>query len=124
MSSASIRAKIQSGLSKAVVATGGANVEKVYLITRTNTGGNSPLNPPVISESQTELVNAIFKSYSKNLIGGNIQSGDRELLSDHAVEVLPGSIIRQGTTEYIVIPSDVVAPTSDVLMYKSQCRVQ
>ena len=124
MSSATIRAKIQAGLANAVKAVGSAGAEKVYLITKVNTGGNDPLSPPEYTETPTLLLNAIFKSYDISVVGGGIVAGDRELISDHTVEIKPGSIIRQGTVDYIVVPSSPVAPTSDVLLYKSQCRVK
>ena len=125
MSSASIQAKIKAGLSKAVNAVGSPVSEKVYVVVKTKTGGgNDPLNPPIFSDIDTLLVNAIFKSYNKNLIGDSIKAGDRELISNNDVEIKEGATIKQGTTQYVVISSEEVAPTSDVLLYKSQVRVQ
>lgn len=124
MGSANIQAKIKKGLSKAINKTGSTASELVYLVQETNTGGNTPINPPVIAEVDVLLPNAIFKSYDKSLIGGNIVAGDRQLVSDNTVEIKIGDIIKQGTTKYIVIDTDIKAPTSDVLAYISQVRVQ
>ena len=124
MSGASIRAKIKSGLAKAIAATGSAGADLVYLISETNTGGNNPLNPAVIVETETLLLNAIFKNYEQNLIGGDIATGDRMLVTDNEVEIKTGDIIKQGSVRYIVISLGLSAPTSDVLAYFPQVRVQ
>lgn len=124
MGSANIQAKIKKGLAKAVDKTGSANSELVYLVQKTNTGGNTPIDPPVTTETLIELVNAIFKNYDTSLIGGNIVAGDRMLVSDNTVLISVGDIIRQGTTNYVVIDLGKAAPTSDVLAYFPQVRVQ
>ena len=124
MSSANIQAKVKAGLANAAAATGSANAELVYLVSTTKSGGNTPLDPPVISESKVLLLNAIFTSYALNLVGGNIQAGDRKLICDNDVEISVGDIIEQGTTRYLVVDLGVTAPTSDVLVYFPQCRVQ
>lgn len=123
MSSASIRLKIKSGLAKAVAATGSANSELVYLIRETSTGGD-PTTPSASSETSTLLLNAIFTEYDLNLIGSVIQSGDRRLITDNDVEIKTGDTIRQGSTDYLVMGLGKVAPTSDVLLYFPQVRVQ
>lgn len=124
MGSANIQAKIKKGLAKAVNKTGSASSELVYLVQETNTGGNTPIDPPVITTNDVLLPNAIFKEYDKNLIGGNIVSGDRELVSDNTVVIKTGDTIKQGTTQYTVVNLDIKAPTSDVLVYISQVRVK
>lgn len=124
MGSANIQAKIKKGLAKAVNKTGSINSDLVYLVQKTNTGGNTPIDPPVITETNVLLKNAIFKSYDKKLIGANIVAGDRELVSDDSVPIKTGDTIKQGSTKYIVISSDIKAPTSDALVYLSQVRVQ
>ena len=124
MGSANIQAKIKKGLAKTVNKTGSSNSEIVYLVQKTNTGGNTPIDPPVTTETLVELVNAIFKNYDTSLIGGNIVAGDRKLVSDNTVLISVGDIIRQGTTNYIVIDLGEAAPTSDVLVYTPQVRVQ
>ena len=123
MGSASIQAKIKAGLAKAVNKTGSASSEKVYLASSTTTAG-TPLSPGTTTTTSTELVNAIFKNYAKGLVDVSIKAGDRQLVSDGSVEVNTGDIINQGTARYIVVSVSVSAPTSDVLNYISQVRVQ
>ena len=123
MSSASIQAKIKRGLAKAVNKTGSTSSEKVFLVSESG-GNNDPLNPVAPTTTEIELVNAIFKSYNISLIGANIQAGDRELISDNTVVIPTGATIRQGATNYVVIGPSPTAPTSDVLLYKSQMRVK
>jgi len=123
MSAAAIQSKIKAGLAKAVGKVGSATVDKVYIVV--NSGGSSdPLNPIAPTETDTELVNAIFTAYDINLIGGNIQNGDRMLITDNIVYIPVGATIKQGSTKYIVISVEPVAPTSEALLYKSQLRVK
>lgn len=124
MGSANIQAKIRKGLAKAINKTGSASSEKVFLIQMINTGGNTPINPPVVTETPIELVNAIFKEYNQSLIGGNIVAGDRQLVCDNTVVISVGDTIEQGTTRYTVIDLGQAAPTSDVLVYMPQVRVK
>ena len=121
MSAENVQAKIKSGLAKAINKTGSATSEPVYLVVKTNTG--TPL-APAVTESTTLLVNAIFKSYDKFLTDINIQAGDRQLVSNSDVAVSQNDIIRQGTTDYMVVAVDVRAPASEPLVYISQCRQQ
>ena len=123
MSSASIVSKIKSGLSKAVKATGSNKSEPVFLVVTTSTS-TSPLDAGATVTVETLLVNAIFKSYSLALVGASILTGDRELVSDSDVEIKTGDTIRQGNTKYVVISTEKVSPTSDVLIYKSQVRLK
>ena len=123
MSSASIVSKIKSGLSKAVKATGSNNSESVFLVV-TNSTSTSPLDAGATVTVETLLVNAIFKSSSLALVGASILTGDRELVSDSDVEIKTGDTIRQGNTKYVVISTEKVSPTSDVLIYKSQVRLK
>jgi len=124
MSSANIRAKIQKGLAKAINKTGSASSDKIYLIQKTVTGGDTPLSPATETESKVLLVNAIFKSFDKDQFSGEIQTGDRMLVSDYEVPVNNGDIIEEGSTRYIIVNQDVKSPTSDTLVYISQLRVQ
>ena len=123
MGSANIQAKIKKGLAKAINKTGSASSEKVFLIQMINTGGNTPINPPVVTENPVELVNAIFKSYNTELAVANIQIGDRELVSDGDVAISTGDKIKQGTDLYTVISVKQQAPASEVLVYFSQLRI-
>jgi len=123
MSASAIQSKIKAGLAKAVGKVGSATVDKVYLVV--NSGGSSdPLNPIAPTETDTELLNAIFTAYDINLVGGNIQNGDRMLITDNIVYIPVGATIKQGSTKYIVISVEPVAPTSEALLYKSQLRVK
>ena len=123
MASSDIQAKIKAGLAKAVIKTGSSSSEKVYIVKESG-GSNDPLNPVTPTSQTLELVNAIFTEYDTNSIDGNIQAGDRKLVSNNDVAVVIGETIKQGSTNYIVIDVDTKAPTSDVLAYISQVRVQ
>lgn len=123
MGSADLQAKIKRGLAKAINKTGSSSSEKVFLMSESG-GNNDPLNPVAPTSTDVELVSAIFKSYDISLIGANIQAGDRELISDNTVVIPTGATIKQGATNYVVIGPSPVAPTSDVLLYKSQLRVK
>ncbi len=122
MGSLQIQARIKAGLARAVLKTGSPTADKVFLITTTSTGTATEIG--TVTETPTLLLNAIFVSYNINLIGANIQVGDRELISDSDVTIPSGSTIRQGSTDYIVIGPSPVAPTSDVLVYRTQVRVK
>ena len=124
MSSLNIQNRIKAGLAKAINKTGSASIDKVYLMLKVSTGGNTPLDTPTVTTTPVLLFNAIFKSYDKEMIGGNIVAGDRELVSNNDIEIKTGDIIKQGDDEFIVISVDVKAPTSDVLVYIAQVRQQ
>ncbi len=124
MGSLDIQNKIKRGLAKAINKTGSPSIEKVYLMQKAVTGGDTPLDTPTVTVTPVLLVDAIFKSYGKELIGGNIKAGDRELVSNNDVEIKEGDIIKQGNIEFIAITVNVKAPTSDVLVYISQLRQQ
>lgn len=123
MGSANIQAKIKRGLAKAINKTGSSSSEKVFIVKESG-GNNDPLNPVTPTSQNIELVNAIFTEYDINSIDGNIRAGDRKLVSNNDVAVVIGERIIQGSTQYIVIDVDNKAPTSDVLAYISQVRVQ
>jgi hypothetical protein len=123
MSSASIRARIAAGLSRAVKRTGSDDIDLVYLITTTSTGTATTIGT-VTENTPALLKDAVFTAYAVNLIGANIQVGDRELISQYDVVIPTGSTIRQGSTDYIVMGPSPVAPTSDNLLYKTQVRVK
>lgn len=125
MGSANIQAKIKAGLAKAQAATGSSASEKIFIVVKTQaSGGSDPANPPVFSEANVLLKNAIFKSYDISLVSGKIKAGDRVLVADGDVEIKEGAIIKQGSTRYIVIDNGIAAPTNDVLNYIAQVRLQ
>jgi len=121
MSAASIRAKIDAGLAKVKIKTGSADSLPVYRVRTTQTG--TPLAPST-SETITLLIDASFKSYDKGLVDVNIQTGDRELVSNYVNEIIQNDVIRQGSINWIVISVNKVAPASEPLVYLSQCRQQ
>ena len=121
MSAASIAAKVKAGLAKAAAAVGSPADAKIYLVRKTQ--GGTPLAPST-TETIILLPNAIFKSYQQGLTDINIRAGDRQLVSDSDNEINQNDIIRQGTTDYIVISVDKKAPATQPLAYISQIRVQ
>jgi len=122
MTSAYIQGRIKRGLAKAVNKTGSTSIDKVYLMQKTVVGGGTPLGTPTVTVTPVLLVDAIFKSYEKELMGGNIVAGDRELVSNNDVEIKTGDTIKQGSALFTVVSVDVKAPTSDTLLYISQLR--
>ena len=124
MSASGIQAKIKKGLAKAISKTGSTSSELIYVEKITLSGGNSPLNPPIQTPNNVPLIDAVFKSYNQELIDGVIQAGDRQLVANGDVVIKRGEIIIEGNTRYTVESVDVKAPTSDVLAYIAQVRVQ
>jgi len=125
MSSLDIQTKIKKGLARAVKKTGSRQSQKVYLVSKAKTGGgNSPSNPPIFTSQDILLLDAVFISYDKKLLGETIRAGDRQLVSNSDVEIKAGDTIRQGSANYLVVDTGVTAPTSDVLFYKAQVRLQ
>ena len=125
MSSANIQKKVKAGLAKAIAKTGSASSDEVFLVTETITGGDgTPLNPGAVTQSETLLKDAVFKAYDKSLVGANIQTGDREMVSNNDVEIKTGDTIKAGNDLYIVIDVDTKAPAGDALAYISQVRLK
>ncbi len=123
MSSSQIQKRIKAGLKRAQKKTGSTTADKVYLVSKVTTAG-TPLAPGTTTSTNIELVNATFTEYDTNSIDGSIQAGDRKLVSNNDVAIVVNERIIQGSTTYIVIGVDTKAPTSDVLAYISQVRVQ
>ena len=124
MASVDIQAKIKAGLAKAINKTGSASSPKVYLVSETVTGGDTPLDEPTIVTNDILLKDAIFKSYDQSLVGGNINQGDRQLVSNNDVPITTGDTIKAGDDIYAVISIDESGPAGDVLRYISQVRLQ
>jgi hypothetical protein len=124
MGSSNIQAKIKRGLAKAIAKTGSSTSELVYLVSKTVTGGDTPLSPATETETKILLPNAIFQTLDAKLFAGDILATDRQLVSDNTVVIQQGDIIEEGTTRYMVMEQDVKAPTSDVLAYISLLRAQ
>ena len=85
MGSIDIQAKVRKGLARADNKTGSSTSDKVFLITTTSTGTATEIG--IVTETSTLLLNAIFTSYNINLIGANIQVGDRQLISNSDVVI-------------------------------------
>lgn len=124
LSAGNIQARIKRGLNRAYAKTGSANSDKVYVVKTTVSGGDgTPLNPGTSTQSDVELVGAIFTSYNENHIDGSeIKQGDKKLVSNSDVVINQGDVIKQGENEYHVVNVNPKAPTSDVLAYISQVR--
>ena len=124
MASVDIQQRIKAGLAKAVNKTGSSSSDKVYLVSKIRTGGDgTPLNPGTVTTSEVLLKDAIFKSYDKSLVGGNIEQGDRELVSGSDVAITTGSTVKAGSDSYKVISVEIKAPAGDALVYMSQLRL-
>jgi hypothetical protein len=122
MSAATIRSKVKKLLAKAVIKTGSPNSDKVYLVNKTFTAG-TPLAPSVPTTSNIELLNAVFTNYDASYGDINILAGDRKLVCDNTVTIKQGDTITQGDVSYKTIAVGIIAPASDVLLYKLQMRV-
>jgi hypothetical protein len=123
MSAASIQAKVKKLLARAIVITGSATSEKVYLVRKSTTAG-TPVSPGVTTTTTLELVNALFTNYDAKYLDANILAGDRKLVCDNAHIVQQGDIVTQGALNYTVVNVAIIAPTSDVLLYMPQLRLQ
>ena len=123
MSAASIQAKVKKLLARAVVITGSALSEKVYLVRKSTTAG-TPVSPGVTTTTTLELVNAVFTNYDAKYLDVSILAGDRKLVCDDVHIIQQGDIITQGALSYMVINVAIIAPTSDVLLYMPQLRLQ
>ena len=121
MGSANIQAKVKAGLAKANIAVGSPSDLPIYLVNKTQVG--TPLAPST-TETITLLPNAIFTSYEQGLTDVSIRVGDRQLVSDSDNVIEQNDIIRQGSTDYIVISVDKKAPATQPIAYISQVRVQ
>lgn len=121
MGSASIQAKVKAGLAKAAAATGSPTALPIYRVVTTQTGNSLA---PSTSEALTPLPNAIFKSYEKGQTDKNVQTGDRQLVSDSDNVITQNDKIRQGTTNYNVEAVDEKSPVGEALVYISQVRQQ
>lgn len=119
MAGSDIASKVKSGLAKANKAVGdGVTIVEL----RQDTVISDPILGDTVTPKWVTLPNAIFKSYDKSLIGTEIMTGDRELISNGDIKIEQGNIVRSNSKEYIVKSVDEVNPAGVVLVYKSQCR--
>jgi hypothetical protein len=99
-----VQAKIKAGLAKAKAKVGAEASPVVYLVSTTKSGGSSPLDPPVISTVNIELVNAVFNAVDKSMIDGSlVRAGDFTLVCDSDSEIKTGDTITQGSKTFEVI---------------------
>ena len=123
MAGVDIQAKVRAGLSKAIAATSSATADLVYVV-KTSTTAGTPINPGVTTETDVLLVNAIFKSFNRNLIDGTlIQDGDRQLVCNGDVELIQNEVIKVGGDRYYIVGVDVKNPSGVPLAYIAQVRV-
>ena len=125
MAGIDIQAKVKRGLSKAQKATGSASSPLVYLVVESG-GGGTPSNPIAPVETLVLLVDAIFKDINQNNSSGRfedlIQSGDRMLVSNGDVEVLPNQLIDVAGVRYLIVDVAPSNPAGVPLSYTSLIR--
>jgi hypothetical protein len=111
MSAYDIQKKVKKGLAKAQKKAGSTASPKVYLEQEVIAGGNSPLNPPTVTVTNVELVNAVFKSINQDLIDNtNILSTDVMLVTDGYVTIDRNEKITSDSKTYVVVANDLKAP--------------
>jgi len=123
MAGIDIANKVKSGLLKASVKTGdGTNT--AYLNSKSVTAG-TPVSPGVVTVTQILLVDAIVKSFNRNLIDDDlIRGGDKQLVSNGDVAIVQNDEIDINVVIHIVISVDVKKPSNVPLAYISQVRRQ
>jgi hypothetical protein len=111
MSAYDIQKKVKKGLAKAQKKAGATASPKVYLEQEVVSGGNSPLNPPTVTTTDVELVNAVFKSINQDLIDNtNILSTDVMLVTDGYVTIDRNEKITSDSKTYVVVANDLKSP--------------
>jgi hypothetical protein len=111
MSAYDIQKKVKKGLAKAQKKAGAAASPKVYLEQEVIAGGNSPLNPPTVTVTNVELVNAVFKSIDQGLVDGdNILSTDVILVTDGYVTTKRGERVNSDGKVYVIVADDLKSP--------------
>lgn len=115
--------KVKSGLLKAGVKTGnGTNT--VYLNSKVVTPG-TPMSPGTVTVTPILLVDAIVKSFNRNLIDNDlIRGGDKQLVSNGDVAINQNDEIDINGVIHIVISVDVKNPSNVPLAYIAQVRRQ
>ena len=131
MGANNVALKVARGLAKANAKVGENDSPIVSLVKITVTGGgNNPFDPPVTTQENIVLVNAIFKTIDKSSIDNDlIKDGDRELVCDGAVEIKQGEVIQTSVDEnfivieeFIVISVSISSPYGIPLAYKPIVR--
>lgn len=121
-----IQNKIKFGLGRAFDALGDPTSPPVFVVKSTQTGGGStPSNPPIFTDEDVLLVNAVFDDVSKDMIDSSlIKLGDSVLTSDSDVEINQGEIIKSDGKEWIVITVLDTSPFGIPLAYESIVRLK
>ena len=111
MSAYDIQKKVKKGLARAQKKAGGTTSPQVYLEQEVVSGGNNPLNPPTVTITQVELINAVFKSINQDLIDNtNILSTDVMLVTDGYVTIDRNEKITSDGKTYTVVANDLKSP--------------
>ena len=102
----------------------GENNPPVYHVVKTVTGGGSPLNPSVITETETQI-NAVFTSISKSLIDGSlIKQGDAGVtVAKYSTQIQQGDTVKRDGKEYAVITQDPANPYGTSIVQKLIVRL-
>ena len=103
----------------------GENNPPVYHVVKTETGGNSPLNPPVISQTDVP-VNAVFTSISRSMVDGTlIKQGDAGItVAKYSTEIEQGDTLKRDGKEYVVITKDPANPYGTSIVQKLIVRLR
>ena len=103
----------------------GENNPPVYHVVKTETGGNSPLNPAVITKEEFPI-NAVFTTISKSLIDGTlIKQGDAGLtVTKYQTEIKQNEDIKRGDDTYFVVSKDPVNPYGTSIVQKLIVRLR
>lgn len=102
----------------------GENNPVTYHVKATVSGGNSPIDQPVVTTEDVPM-NAVFTSVLNTLIDGIIvKKGDMSVVATYDGDINPGDTIKRDGKEYIVIPSDPVEPYGQSIVKKLIVRLK
>ena len=120
MAGADIAAKVKAGLAKANAAAGGG---KSKVVLERTTTARDLVNGNTTTIEEITLPNAVFKSFSKNMIDGtNVLASDRILVCDGDNEIKQGDFISSNGVRYEVINPDLNQPFDVTLSYSVHVR--
>ena len=121
MAGIDIANKVKKGLAKATLKTGADDSPLAYKIQMVTTPGD-PINPGVTTETPILLLDAVFNSLKAD--NELILQGDRRLVSNGDIEILPGDTIEVDDKRLNVVSVDIKKPAGVPLAYISQVRAQ
>ena len=123
MAGKDVSKKIKRGMAKANKALGN-DTNTVYLNSKSVTAG-TPMSPGIVTVTPILLVDAIVKSFNRNLIDNDlIRGGDKQLVCNGDVEINQSDEIDINGVIHIVISVDVKNPSNVPLAYIAQVRRQ